>query len=244
MKTLFRLFFLFLVVSTAFSCVPRKKLIYLQKEKNAPRHSNYYYDESKYRLKAGDVIGLNVFSLTPAEFNFFQGDQTFNIDDQGMVELPALGDVEVEGLTLEETEDKIKSLLQDYLKSPLVKVILQTPFEYTIMGEVNGVGTYTVLGERLNIMKAIAQAGDLTQFADRSKIRIIREEEGERRVFYVNLLQEDLMGDEFYYLQSGDLLIVDPLLAKTAQERQGFVLGLIGTFTGLTLLFFNINRFL
>jgi polysaccharide export outer membrane protein len=235
--------YLLLLIMT-FSCVSRKKLIYLQKRDGAPRHSDYYYDEAEYRIKADDVLGIDVFSLTPEEFNFFQGQQIFSVDDSGMVELPALGKVEVEGLTLEETEDKIKELFQDYLKSPLVKVSLQTPFTYTIMGEVNGVGTYTVLGEELNIMEAIAQAGDLSQFADRSQVRIIREEDGERKVYYVNLLEEDLMGDDFYYLKSGDLLIVDPLLAKTAQERQNFILGLIGTFTGITLLFFNISRFL
>lgn len=238
-----------LLVIVAASCVSRKKLIYLQKRDNAPSHSDYYYDEAEYQIQNTDVLGVNIYSLTPDEFDFFRdsgegGGLVFEVDDQGMVEMPALGKVQVEGLTLEEAEDKIQNLLQDYLKSPLVSLSLQTPFTFTIMGEVRGVGTYTVLGKELNIMEAIAQAGDLTEFADRSKVRIIREEGGERKTFYVNLLEEELMGDDLYYLRSGDLLIVDPLLAKTAQERQRFAFQLIGSVTGIVLLFVNLQRIL
>lgn len=243
MKTLTYIFLTVLLYAMIASCVPQRKLIYLQKEKGAPRHSDFYYDSSPHQLKPDDVIGVNVFSLTPAEFNFFGASRSFDVEKDGMVELPALGYVKVEGLTIEETEDTLKALLQDYLKSPLVDVQLQTPIEYTMLGEVNGVGTYTYIGEELSIMRAIADAGDLSQFADRANLRIIRDEEGERRTYYVNLLDEELMGDEFYYIRSGDLIIADPLPAKSASAAQGFVLGLVGSVAGIFLLFANFQRF-
>ena len=236
-----------LFIGLGFSCVPQKKLTYLQPDGQV-QNSTFYYDDLPYRLKAEDVISLNVFSLTPGQFNFFGGNSEeastggggnqFLINQEGYVELPALGDVQVSELTLEEAEDKIKNLLEDYLQSPLVKITLATPFTYHMIGEVNGVGVYqTVVGDEPNLLEAIARAGDLTQFADRKNIRIVRREGGEINIYKINVLKDEVMGDPLYQIKQDDIIIVDPLKAKGALNTQTFVFGLIGSFQAIAFLY-------
>jgi polysaccharide export outer membrane protein len=238
-----------LMLMAVFACVPRKKLIYLQPDPQID-NSTFYYDEREYRLKPDDVISVNVFSLTPGQFNFLSAEggsggatNQFTINREGQAELPALGFVNVEGLTLVEAQEKIKSLLQDYLQSPLVQIRLVTPFTFTMLGEVNGPGSYTLQGVEPNIMQAIAQAGDLTVFADRENVRILRKEDGEVNIYELNLLEDQAIASPLYQLKPEDIVIIDPLQARTIQENRNYVFGFISIFTSLGLLAFNIFRF-
>lgn len=252
-----QLLYLLLLLLVGFACVPRKKLIYLQEDQRQPIRNFQSKDES-YRLKPEDIISVNIFSLTPGQFDIFgsrsggEGSESsagsnvnlFTIDDEGFVELPAIGELEVSGLTIKEAQDKIRLELEDYLQSPLVRITLQTPFEFTVLGEVNGPGRYTVIGKELTLLEAIGTAGDLTQYADRSQLKIVRRnEDGTSNITYVNVLNDDLLASENYYLRSEDLIIVDPLRAKSVRENQLFLISsLIGTLSTITLLIWNLNR--
>lgn len=239
-----------LILLCGASCVPRKKLIYLQPDEKI-QNSTFYYDDQPYKLVPGDVIALNVFSLTPGQFNFLGGGEgtsgganQFLINKDGLVELPALGKVEVANLTIEEAENKIKDQLEDYLQSPLVRITLSTPFTYHMIGEVNGPGQYTtVVGNEPNLMEAIARAGDLTYFADRKNIRIVRKEEGEVNIYKVNILADNVIGEPNYQIKQGDLILVDPLPARAFRENQLFVFSTaIGSIGGIGFLLFNLLR--
>lgn len=242
------------IVLLSFSCVPRKKLIYLQENVNSPIKAFQAKDET-YRLKPRDVISVNIFSLTPGEFDIFAGSgnsggessgtvNLFTINDQGYVELPAIGNVPVSGLTLEEAEDKVKELLQDYLRSPLVRISLQTPFEFTVLGEVNRPGRFNLVGEELTLLEALGTAGDLTTFADRAHIKIVRKNEaGDTQIEYVNVLNDHVLTSQYFYLRSDDVIIVDPLKARTTRENQLFFFSsIIGTLSTLTFLLLNFSR--
>lgn len=243
---LYKSFTLVILLLTVFSCVPQRKLTYLQPDGKV-QNSTFYYDDLPYRLKPNDVISLNVFSLTPGQFNFLGGAEAggdeqrsgvatnqFLVDAQGMVELPAVGEVQVNNLTLQETEEKIENLLNDYLQSPLVRIRLATPFTYHMVGEVNGPGVYqTVVGDEPNLMEAIARAGDLTVFADRENIRIVRRENGEINIFAVNILKDEIMGDPLFQVQQDDIIIIDPLKAKGLREGQTFFFSILGSLTGV-----------
>jgi polysaccharide export outer membrane protein len=249
-KQLKKIILFVLIITSGLACVPRKKLIYLQPDDKI-QNSTFYYDDQPYRLVPEDVIALNVFSLTPGQFNFLGGGEgtsgganQFLINKDGFVELPALGDVEVEGLTIEEAEDKIRNLLEDYLQSPLVRITLATPFTYHMIGEVNGPGQYTtVVGNEPNLMEAIARAGDLTYFADRENIRIVRKKEGEVNIYEVNILEDNVIGEPNYQIQQGDLILIDPLPARAFRENQLFVFSTaIGSIGGIGFLLFNLLR--
>ncbi|MDF9798368.1 polysaccharide export outer membrane protein [Catalinimonas alkaloidigena] len=229
-------------------CVPREKLIYLQPSQVAMPEKTFTYEDKEYALKPKDVISLNIFSLTPGQFNFFSGppegeggegksNNQFVIDREGMVELPAIGKVKVAGYTIQEAQDTISDLLEDYLKSPLVRITLQTPFIFSVLGEANNPGRYVIIGREMNIMEAIAHAGDLSTYADRSNVRLMRKDQGVLTVHRVDLLDDELINTELYQLQSEDILVVDPLPARSFRENQLFVISsVLGAVGGIAVL--------
>jgi polysaccharide export outer membrane protein len=240
-----------LLLLSVFACVPQKKMIYLQPTDDNITNSTFYYDDLPYRLKPEDVISLNVFSLTPGQFNFFGGGEgtsgggvnNFLVNKDGFVELPAVGNVKISGLTLEEAEDNIKDLLEDYLQTPLVRISLATPFTYHMVGEVSGPGVYqTVVGDEPNLLEAIARAGDLTTFADRENIRIVRRENGEINIFDVNVLEDEVLGNPLFQIRQDDIIIVDPLKARGFRESQTFFFSILGSLTGVASIILFIVR--
>ncbi|MGK7394467.1 MAG: polysaccharide biosynthesis/export family protein [Candidatus Cyclobacteriaceae bacterium M3_2C_046] len=239
------------------SCVPRKKLIYLQSDVT-DTYNSYLLEEREYILKPKDLIAVSIFSLTPGQFDIFRGGgngstepgssqnnvNLFKIDTAGYVELPAIGKVKVDGLTINQAQDKIKTLLEDYLQLPLVRITLQTPFEFTILGEVNNPGHYMVVGDRLTIFEAIGLAGDLSVYADRKEIKLVRKSlNGTSNIKKINLLEADILGDEDFFIQSNDLILVDPLAARSVRENQVWLISTaFGLLSSFTWFFINITR--
>lgn len=208
--------------------------------------------EAEYILRPGDIIDVNIFSLTPSQFDIFAGGEEgsgtnntlFKIDPQGFVELPAIGTLRVQGMTIYEAQDKIKEMLEDYLEDPLVRITLQTPFEFTILGEVNSPGHYQVVREDLTVYQALGLSGDLTPFADRDKVKIVRKDSnGNTEIIRIDLLDSEILADDNYYLKSEDLIIVDPVVAKTIRENQlFFVTSVIGTLSTIGFIILNLGR--
>lgn len=141
----------------------------------------------------------------------------FQIERDGKLTLPEVGAIELEGKSLEEAETILQENFQGYFETPIVKVELMS-FQFTIFGEVGMEGRFTSYDPKTNIFDALALSGNLTEFADRKRIKIIREEGNVQKVAYVNLLDEKLLGSEFYYLKPGDKIIVPTMKAKVWRQ--------------------------
>ena len=243
-----------LLIVIGASCVPRKKLVYLQDPNQSDDIvtnqiiNEYKATVHKHRLKAEDIVSIKVFTLTPQEFNFFFQSETqlrdetnvllsgFIVDDEGFIELPVVGKFFAQGLTLEEAEEGIKEMLDGPLEKPTVVVKLLN-FNYTVLGEVNRPGPYTNYGNTINLLEALAQAGDLTDFADRATIKVVRFENDIASTFYLNLLDETVLTSPYFYLKPNDLIYVAPLEVKSTRNYGLQNFGLIfSTLTALTLL--------
>lgn len=204
----------------------------------------------EYRIQVEDVIAVDVFSTTSEEFNFLvrqAGNNRFRVDTDGNVNLPVIGDLMLVGLTLQAAEDTLTRRFEPYLSAPLVRLQLVTPFVFTLLGEVRSPGRYQLEGERLSLLEALANGGDMTTFADRSAVRIVRRDEyGVRRIEEVNVLDRSLLTHENYMLRSGDVVIVDPLRAQTFRTNQlgtfSIVTGVLTTIVSLTFILVNLNR--
>ncbi|MDN5211467.1 polysaccharide biosynthesis/export family protein [Fulvivirgaceae bacterium BMA12] len=205
----------------------------------------------EYRLKSEDILQIKVFTTTVAEFNWFAQAQVqlegggdpllsgFTIDDQGNIELPVIGNVKINGLTINEAQKKISSLLQQGgLESPKV-VIKILSFQYTVLGEINNPGVFNNYTGKINILEALAQAGDFTDFADRKNIKIVRYENNIARVLYVNVLDRDILSNPYFYIQPNDHVIVDPLKAvngRTSQQNIAISVSLLASIASIALL--------
>jgi len=171
----------------------------------------------------------------------------FILDSEGALELPKIGRVALERLTLDEAEEKVEGLLQGYFESPIVRIQLLS-FHFTVLGEVNNEGRYTSFDPSTTVIDAITIAGNLAELADRSRIKIIRkdEETGQFQTIYVNLLNEKMLASNYYYLKPGDMIIVPPLKAREFQRytlpRVGTVLGFISSALTVAILIITLNN--
>ncbi|HNP24172.1 MAG TPA: polysaccharide biosynthesis/export family protein [Panacibacter sp.] len=153
------------------------------------------------------------------------------VDVNGNIELPQLGMIKVAGLTREEFKDTITKAYQTFLINPIVNVKFGN-FRFTIMGEVRSPGNFSVTNEKESIFEALAQAGDLTEYAVRDKVRILRDVNGERVIKEVNLYDNSILNSPDYYLHRYDLIYVSakPLKAiNQNMQRTTLYLGFITT---------------
>ncbi len=179
------------------------------------------------KIQPKDVISINVYSAdeeTAAPFNFAT-DQANNftleaiqlsgylVDDDGYIDFPIVGAVKVKGLSTTKAKDKIQELLKDYLKEPVVNVRLLN-FRVTVSGEVESPGSFNIINERISLPDALALAGDLTDYANRSEVLLVREIDGVKTFNRVNLESREFFNSEFYYLKQNDLIYAEPLRAK------------------------------
>jgi polysaccharide biosynthesis/export protein len=140
------------------------------------------------------------------------------VDQDGYIDLPMLGRIKAAGLTKQALKDNITKVLVDnkYLLFPVVSVRYLN-FKVTVLGEVARPTVVNVPDEKINILEALGFAGDLTIYARRDNIALIREEQGKRIVKRLDLNSGNLLTSPYYYLMSGDIIYVEPNKSKVSQ---------------------------
>ena len=241
------------------SCVPNKDIIYLQKNNTTENQIITASPQKPYRLQTNDLLNITIKSIDPKlveafnysnqsqvitseQGNYFNG---FSIDDHGNIRLPILGELNVLGFTIEEVSKKIeKKLLEEYFQTEagiFVNVKL-AGFRYTINGEVINTGTKVLYQDRVNIMEAIANAGDITIVGDRKDVKIFRSYPQGTETFSIDLTDINAMKSPVYYLQPNDYIYVKPLkqkswgTGKTGIESLTTIVTLLSLFTTTYLL--------
>jgi len=139
------------------------------------------------------------------------------VDQDGYIDLPMLGRIKAAGLTKKELKESItKSLAEGkYLLFPVVSVRYLN-FKVTVLGEVARPMVINVPDEKINILEALGFAGDMTIYARRDNVTLIREEKGKRIVKRLDMNSEAMLASSYYYLRSGDILYVEPNKAKVS----------------------------
>jgi len=205
-----------LVISFA-SCVPVKRVAYLQSESQMIFHG----EPADIRIRPGDEIYIRI-SSADEQPTAMAGDvqrlndprlSSYPVTDEGNIRLPHLGLVKVSGLTLEDAAAKIETELRDYLYLPSV-FMRYINSKVTVLGEVNQPGVYMFDYKNINILQAVGYAGDITEFGNRRKVLIIREDGGIREKQYVDVTRGNILESEWYNLKSGDIVFVEPLGRK------------------------------
>ncbi|GAB2680668.1 polysaccharide biosynthesis/export family protein [Flavihumibacter cheonanensis] len=141
------------------------------------------------------------------------------VEADGSIKVPYVGKVKAEGLTRLELEEILTKEFTAYTKDPTVNVRFMN-YKITVIGDVARPGTFSMPNERVTILEALGLAGDLTVMGKRESVLVIREVNGERTIGRVNLLSKDLFTSSFYYLNTNDVVYVEPAPAKFfARER-------------------------
>ena len=141
------------------------------------------------------------------------------VDNDGQIDFPVLGVLDVAGLTRWELAEMIKKELlnQKYLSDAVVTVQFMN-FKVSAIGEVNNPGTFAIDGDRLTLLQALSMAGDLTIYGERKNVSVIRERNGERTIYEVDLCDVNLFKSPAYHLQQNDVIYVQPNRHKSRQS--------------------------
>ena len=140
------------------------------------------------------------------------------VDNSGDINFPSLGTVHVSGLNRWELQELIKDKLSDsgLLRDAVVTVEFLN-FKVSVLGEVAAPGTYTVTGDKITILQALALARDLTIYGQRDNVRVIREQNGKRQIYVLNLTDSEIFSSPAYYLQQNDVVYVTPSKVRAGQ---------------------------
>jgi polysaccharide biosynthesis/export protein len=221
-------FFAFLLVVLLFSCVPQKKIKYLQKQQEKDTAAvQIKKRNADYRIQANDNIYVRVYALDEKAYLFFNkqsGASSFNdyandasiylnsysVNSEGNIDFPIVGKVYVRDLTVFQVKEMLQRLIAEYLKETTV-VVKMVNFRVTLVGEVMRPGEFTIYKDELNVFEAISLAGDMTEFANRNRVALIRQSESGSQVHYLDLTSEQILGSPYYYMQPNDIIYVSPL---------------------------------
>ncbi len=142
------------------------------------------------------------------------------------IEYPVLGKIRVAGLTLFQAQDSLRAVASKYVADVIVRVRMLN-FRFTVLGEVNGEQTVISTNTRLTMSEAIGLAGGLGELADRSLVKVVRQKGDSTEIYYINLLQEEFIESQHYYVQQNDVIIVPPLRQRTFRRYWVANIGII-----------------
>lgn len=257
MNTKLLQFFAFLAIS---SCAPTRNLVYFNDLKSRDQYTEEIKNRTEISIQPDDLLSITMSSMNPESNVLFNNgvmqtigstnnvantrtNEGYLVDKKGAINFPVLGSVELAGLTKEQAVDKMTNEIKKSVKNPIVNIRIIN-FRITVIGEVNRPSTFTIPGERLNLIEVLGLAGDLTVYGKRENIMIIREKDGIRSITRVNLTSKDLLNSPSFYLQQNDIVYVEPTKTKVLQSSAStFYLPIVSLAVSVfSVLFFALRR--
>jgi len=224
-------FYLLLGIGVLFtSCVPRKDLIYLQEKNTADSQTVTEVVSKPYRLQVNDILNISIKAIDSKLVEIFDSQtdrqQTadglyfdgYSVDDHGNIRMPILGEVNVLGFTVDEVRKSIEEkLLADYFKKEagIFVNVKMAGFRYTVNGEVQSPGSKILFQDKVNILEAVANSGDITVVGDRKDVKVIRQFPQGAETLSIDLTDANAMKSPAFYLQPNDYIYIKPLKQKT-----------------------------
>lgn len=233
MKKHFNVFYktgliLFLSAILLSSCVPMKRIRYIQdpKEKSEAQTDFKKTPSPEYLVHKGDNLYIKVNALEDKN-NYFDKEDSYNnyytesgiylnsftVNDSGFVEFPLIGKIEVVNLTVTQVQKVLQEKVDEYLKNTIVIVKLAN-FRISMLGEFKNPGKYLVYQDKITIFEAISMAGDMTDFAKRNRVLLVRQTDNGVKTYRINLNDYSILESDLYYLLPNDLVYVEPLKGK------------------------------
>jgi polysaccharide export outer membrane protein len=215
------------------SCIPNKELHYLQNKNNSAQESAVTPVVLKpYRVQINDVLSVRIKALDQKLVEMFNpstsGSQVnssdglyfdgFSVDDHGEIRIPVLGKVAVIGQTLDEIRVKVENqLLEEYFNktADIFVTVKLAGMRYTVNGEINSPGTKILFQDKVTILEAIANSGDITITGNRRDVMVVRQYPHGTEIHTIDLTSREALNSPYYYVQPNDYIYVKPLKQKS-----------------------------
>src|SRR5690554_1486711 len=218
------------------SCAKKRNLVYFSDVQQNEAFQTAITNAHEPRIQPGDIMGINVSSLDPASNAMFNtgalqtysgtnsaagsttnlGKEGYLVGKDGSINFPIIGKIQLQGLTLTEALAKMESELLKYVKDPIVNINYLN-FKVTVIGEVNRPGSFNVAKDKINVLEALGNAGDMTAYGRRENVLVIRETDGQRQMARLNLNSSSVLNSPYFYLQQNDLVYVEPDVMREKQ---------------------------
>lgn len=225
-------YIIFGIVSTLLfcACTTQKTLTYFQGVDDpevVQQINRYFKSQGEPRITVGDALIIIVTALDPnavAPFNMpaaiYSTPTTdeirttpmfihYMVDSTGCINFPVLGKIQLAGKTKAEAIAYLEGRISASVKDPVVTINFLN-FTVNVLGEVTRPGKIRVESERITVLEAIAQAGDLTPYGKRNTVKVVREQDGQLQFGTLDLNAPDIFRSPFYYLQQNDIVYVEP----------------------------------
>lgn len=227
---------------------------------------NYTIEPFTYKIQTNDILSVRYSSLTDKDYSIDgngsnpsgggsasgMSGSTMSaninplligdiVDEHGEIPVPVIGKVKVAGLSVFQVQDTLQKIANRYLDAPIVRVRLLN-YRATILGAVNSEGHITFNYNRVTVLEAIGMAGGLSELADRSKVKIVRQNGSKLDVYYVNLLDENFINSPLYYVHQNDVIVVPPLRQRPFRLFGGQNISIILSSVSLLILIITLNR--
>ncbi len=206
-------------------CMTKNKMVYIQDaSKNKDLGMEFVNEQNRALVQNFDELYINVSSFSEESPGMLSSGEgriggrtstdysliSYQVDDEGNIDLPLLGKTPVTGKTVDQIAAEIQEELKSYFYSPAVKVSFVNK-NITVIGLVERPGRYFYSGENITVFQALGLAGDISEYGNRQEAIIVRDNNGRISKNVVDLTDKGLLISDFYYLKSGDVLYVEPL---------------------------------
>ncbi len=227
-----KLAFLLFAFSFFCSCIPSKDLVYLQGEPLSKKEI-HRMNKIPYKLQVNDIIIIDIKAADNNLVALFNKNQSsvanqqaqggggyfsgFTVDGHGNIRVPYIGDINVLGYTTKEVRLKVEDELAKLFKKSediFVSVKLDG-IRYTIFGEVASPGPKVLYQNKVSIIDAISNAGDIPVTGNKKKIEVLRLSPDGRKKFTIDLTKIDALDSEVFYIEPNDYINVLPLKQKS-----------------------------
>lgn len=230
------------------SCITRKDISYFQDISDTLTVGKITQDYEAV-IQPGDIVSVHITSLSQESNAFFNSvdeesgrvmANTYLVDANGAIDMPLIGNIKISESTTQVVKHLIRNKLNKFLVEPTVRVRIKN-FKVTVLGEVSKPGVYSIPDEKITLIEALGLAGDLTIFAQRNNVLLIRENDGNRQFVKLDLRSKEFFNSEYYYLHSNDIIYVEPGKGKIASADAWYrILPIV--FSGLTALGLFLTR--
>lgn len=218
------------------SCISRKQMTYLQETENGKDSLNYVTPvmNRPYKVQVNDILSITMKSDLPELVAIFEkniqqtqgnniSDATFylngyTVDVHGNILIPRIGEVNVLGYTLEQIKEQLKTIILDRFLTEDANLFISVKMagiSYTVSGEVGSPGRNTMYVEKLNIIEALANSGEVNITGDKKDIVLVRQYPEGKRIYHLDVTNAEVMNSPYFYIMPNDMIIVNPLPQKS-----------------------------
>jgi polysaccharide export outer membrane protein len=174
----------------------------------------------------------------------------YQVNGSGNIDYPVLGPLKVAGLTIDQLQQTLTQKVSAYVKSPSI-IVHFLEFNVDVLGEVRSPGVHKFYVNRVTIIDALSSAGDLTDYAKREDIMVIREEDGKKIYYKIDLKDKAVFDSPVYIMEPNDIVYVSPnnyriknlsLNPEEKQRKTGLAFGIVSAGISIATLLYLIFK--